>query len=58
MAPLARDGWDGGNLTQWEMVFAERVKFLGSLVEMEIYRVSGILINDYGWIRDERAQRS
>ena len=34
------------------MVFDERVKFLGSLVEMGIYRVSGILINDYGWVRD------
>ena len=42
MAPLARDGWDGGNLTQWEMFFDERVSFLGSLVEMGIYRVSGI----------------
>ena len=45
-------GWLGdGNLTQWEMIFDERVKFLGSLVEMGIYRVSGILINDYGWVR-------
>jgi len=51
MAPLARDGWDGGNLTQWKMIFDERVKFLGSLVEMGVYRVSGILINDYGWVR-------
>ena len=46
-----RDGWDGGNLTQWKMIFDERVKFLGSLLEMGIYRVSGILINDYGWVR-------
>ena len=44
----------GGNLTQWEMFFDERVSFLGCLVEMGIYRVSGILINDYGWVRDAK----
>ena len=33
-----------------KLLFDERVKFLGSLVEMGIYRVSGILINDYGWM--------
>ena len=49
---IDRDDLDGGNLSQWEMVFDERVKFLGSLVEMGIYRVSGILINDYGRVRD------
>ena len=37
-------------LTEWKLMFDERVKFLGSLVEMGIYRVSGILINDYGWM--------
>ena len=43
---------DDGRLTEWELNFDERVKFLGSLVEMGVYRVSGVLINDYGWIRD------
>ena len=38
-------------LTEWKMLFDERIKFLGSLVEMGIYRISGILINDYGWVR-------
>ena len=45
-----REWIKGGNLTQWEMFFDERVSFLGCLVEMGIYRVSGILINDYRWM--------
>lgn len=32
------------------MIFDERVKVLGFVVEMGIYRVSGILINDYEWV--------
>ena len=45
------DDWDDGKLTQGKMLFDERIKFLGSFVEMGIYRATGILINDYGWVR-------
>ena len=38
-------------LTQLQVLFDERVKFLGSLMEMGIYRLTGILINDYAWLQ-------
>ncbi len=38
-------------ITQFQLLFDERVKFLGSLMEMGIYRITGILINDYNWLQ-------
>jgi hypothetical protein len=34
-----------------KLLFDERVRFLGSLVEIGVYRVSGIFINEYEWVR-------
>ncbi len=38
-------------ITQFQLLLDERVKFLGSLMEMGIYRITGILINDYDWLQ-------
>ena len=33
------------------MLFNERIKFLGSLIEMSVYRTTGLLINDYAGVQ-------
>ncbi|MBR9980885.1 MAG: hypothetical protein KFF50_07650, partial [Desulfatitalea sp.] len=34
--------------------FNENIKFWGSAVEMGIYRMMGVLINDYAWVRQSK----
>ncbi len=36
---------------RYQLLFNERIKFLGSLMEMGLYRITGILINDYDGLR-------
>jgi uncharacterized SAM-binding protein YcdF (DUF218 family) len=51
--PLAieRAKQDKRQTTQSKMLFNERIKFLGSLIEMSVYRTTGLLINDYAGVQ-------
>ena len=48
---MERAKQDKRQTTQSKMLFNERIKFLGSLIEMSVYRTTGLLINDYAGVQ-------